>query len=172
MKRRIYLFRHGKSSWDEPKREDRERDLTARGRAAAEKMGGWCAANGVKPGLVLCSTATRARETLARLLPHLQAAGRIEFEDGLYLASAGELMARLRRVDDSVKAVMVVGHNPGLQELGLLLAGDGAAGALPRFNAKFPTAALAELSVELKRWRDLDADAAKLERLIFPRELP
>jgi phosphohistidine phosphatase len=59
-----------------------------------------------------------------------------------------------------------------LQELGLLLASDGAAGALPRLNAKFPTAALAELSVELKRWRDLDADAAKLERLIFPRELP
>ncbi|MGQ0675592.1 MAG: SixA phosphatase family protein, partial [Rhodospirillales bacterium] len=61
MKRRIYLFRHGKSSWNRPGREDRERDLNARGRAAAERMGRWCAANGVVPDLVLCSTATRAR---------------------------------------------------------------------------------------------------------------
>lgn len=172
MKRRIYLFRHGKSSWGDPGREDRDRDLNARGRAASEKMGAWCAANGVNPDTVLCSTATRTRETLARLLPHLKAAARIEFEDGLYLASAAEIMARLRKLDDGVKAVMVIGHNPGLQELGLLLAEDGAPGTLAKLNVKFPTAGLAELSVEIKRWRDLDADAARLERLILPRELP
>ncbi len=172
MKRRIYLFRHGKSSWSDPGLKDRDRDLNARGRAASEKMGAWCAANGVSPDLVLCSTATRARETLARLLPNLKAAARIEFEDGLYLAPANELLARLRKLDDGVKAVMIVGHNPGLQELGLLLAEDGAPGTLAKLNAKFPTAALAELTADLKRWRDLDADAAELERLILPRELP
>ena len=172
MKRRIYLFRHGKSSWSDPGLEDRDRDLNARGRAASEKMGKWCAAYGVAPDMVLCSTATRTRETLARLLPHLKATARIEFEDGLYLASAAEIMARLRRLEDEVKAVMVVGHNPGLQELGLLLADDGAAGTLAKLNAKFPTAALADLSADLKRWRDLDADTARLERLILPRELP
>lgn len=171
MKRRIYLFRHGKSGWGDPGRQDRERDLNARGRAASEKMAAWCAANAVAPDLVLCSTATRARETLARLLPRLKAA-RIEFEDGLYLASAGELMARLRKLDDGVMAVMVVGHNPGLQDLARLLARGGDARAMARIKAKFPTAALAELSAEAKRWRNLDAGAATLERLILPRELP
>lgn len=172
MKRRIYLFRHGKSSWNDRGREDRDRDLNARGRAASEKMAAWCAANGISPDLVLCSTATRARETLARLLPHLKGAARIEFEDGLYLASAAEILARLRRLEDGVKAAMVVGHNPGLQELALLLAEDGAPGTLAKLTAKFPTAALAELSADLKRWRDLDADTAMLERLILPRDLP
>ena len=171
MKRRIYLFRHGKSGWDDPGLKDRERALTARGRAASEKMAAWCAANAVRPDLVLCSTATRARETLARLLPHLKAA-RIEFEDGLYLAAPAALLARLNRLDDGVGAVMVVGHNPGLQDLALLLARGGDAQALARIKAKFPTTALAELSVEAKRWRDLAAGAAKLERLILPRELP
>lgn len=172
MKRRIYLVRHGKSSWAAPGREDRERDLNGRGRAAADAMAAWCAANGVSPDLVLCSGARRARETLARLLPHLKSAARIEVEEGLYLAEAPELLARLRRLDDAVKAVMVVGHNPGLHDLARLLAGGGDPGALARLNAKFPTAALAEFSADLRRWRDLDADKARLERLILPRELP
>ena len=77
MKRRIYLFRHGKSSWGGSAREDKDRDLNPRGRKAAEKMGEWCAENGVAPDLVLCSTATRTRETLARLLPRLKSAARI-----------------------------------------------------------------------------------------------
>ncbi|MGQ0676142.1 MAG: SixA phosphatase family protein, partial [Rhodospirillales bacterium] len=111
------------------------------------------------------------RETLARLLPHLRAV-RIEFEDGLYLAEASEIMARLRRLEDGVKAAMVIGHNPGLHELAQLLAGGGDGSALARLKSKLPTAALAELSVDLRRWRDLDAGAARLERLILPRELP
>lgn len=171
MKRRIYLLRHGKSSWNDPAREDRERELNPRGSKAAERMGQWCAANGVKPDLALCSTAARARETLARLLLSLKI-GRIEFEDGLYMAGAAALLARLRKLDDGVKAVMVVGHNPGMQEFACLLAGGGEPKDLARLNARLPTAALAELSADLKGWRELNADKARLERFILPRELP
>ena len=172
MKRRIYLFRHGKSSWDDRAREDRGRDLSARGRKASEKMGEWCAANAVVPDLVLCSTATRARETLARLLPHLKSAARIEFEDALYLAEADALLGRLRRLNGAASGVMVVGHNPGPHKLAATLAGSGEPADLARLNAKFPTAALAELSADLKSWRDLDRGKCRLERFILPRELP
>ncbi len=172
MKRRIYLFRHGKSSWGGSAREDKDRDLNPRGRKAAEKMGEWCAENGVAPDLVLCSTATRTRETLARLLPRLKSAARIEFEDALYLADAHELTARLRRLGGATRAVMVIGHNPGLHELACLLAGDGEAEDLARLNGKFPTAALAELSAELKTWRELAPHRCILDRFVLPRELP
>jgi phosphohistidine phosphatase len=172
MKRRIYLLRHGKSSWSDPGQADRDRPLNARGRAAAERMGAWCADNAAAPELILCSGAARARETLGLLLPHLKSAARIEVEDGLYLAAAPELLARLRRVEDGVKSAMLIGHNPGLHELARLLAGGGEAKALARLEAKFPTAALAEFSFDLKAWRGLDAGRARLERLILPRELP
>ncbi|MCK6453942.1 MAG: histidine phosphatase family protein [Alphaproteobacteria bacterium] len=170
MKRRIYLFRHAKSGRDDPTLPDRERDLNGRGREASERMGAWCAENGIAPELVLCSTARRARETLARLLPHLHT-GRVEFEDALYLASAAELLRRLRRIDDCVASVMMVGHNPGLHELAVLLAADGEAGPVKQLSAKFPTAAMAEITVELDRWRDLDAERGRLARFVLPREL-
>jgi phosphohistidine phosphatase len=172
MKRRIYLLRHGKSSWSDPGRADRDRPLNARGRAAAERIGAWCAEAGVAPELVLCSAAARARETLALLLPHLKTPARIEVEDGLYLAAASELLARLRRVDAGIGSAMLIGHNPGLHELARLLAGGGEAKALAKLETKFPTAALAELSFELKDWRALDAGKARLERLVLPRALP
>jgi len=171
MNRRIYLVRHGKSGRDDPALADRERDLTARGRMASERMGRYCAENGIAPELVLCSSARRTRETLALLLPFLHA-GRMEFEDALYLAGASELLRRLRRIDDRTGSVMLIGHNPGLHELAVLLAADGEPAMLKQLSGKFPTAALAEIVVELDRWRDLDADEGRLARFVIPRELP
>lgn len=172
MERRLYLLRHAKSSWDDAARDDHDRDLTGRGRQAAERMGLLCATDGIAPALVVCSTARRARETLARLVPHLAGTGRIEFEEGLYLAGAAELLRRVRRIEDAVASAMLIGHNPGLQELAVLLCASGDQAALAKMRSKFPTAALAEIVLPIARWRDADADCGRLVRFVVPRDLP
>jgi len=169
--RRIYLLRHAKSAWDDAAKDDHDRDLAPRGRQAAERMAAYCRAEGIAPALVLCSTARRTRETLARLVPHLSGAARIEFEEGLYLAAAEELLRRLRRVEDSLRSVMLIGHNPGMHELVLQLVGGGDAAALQRLRGKFPTGALAEIAFAAERWRDIDTDRGRLLRFVVPREL-
>jgi phosphohistidine phosphatase len=171
MGRRLYLLRHAKSSWGDAARDDHDRDLSPRGRQAADRMGAYCGAERIAPALVLCSTARRTRETLARLVPHLTGAGRIEVEQGLYLASSTELLRRLRRIDDSARAVMLIGHNPGLQELAVNLCGGGDAAALARLRAKYPTGAMAEIVLSIDHWRDADIDKGALARFVAPRDL-
>jgi phosphohistidine phosphatase len=172
MERRVYLLRHAKSSTDDAVRDDHDRDLAPRGREAAERMGAYCGAQGIAPALVLCSTARRARETLARVMPHLKGTERIEFAEGLYLAGATEMLRRLRRLEDSVHSVMLIGHNPGMHEFALLLCGGGDTAALARLRGKYPTAALAEIVLTVDRWRDTDADQGRLARFVVPRDLP
>lgn len=172
MERRIYLLRHAKSSSDDAARDDHDRDLAPRGRQAAERMGVYCAAEGIAPALVLCSTARRTRETLARLVPHLKGTERIELEDGLYLAGATDLLRRLRRLEDPVRSVMLIGHNPGMHQFALLLCGGGDAAALARLRAKYPTGGLAEIALTVDRWRDADTGQGRLARFVVPRELP
>ncbi len=111
---RLWLLRHAKSSWDDPTLDDHDRPLSQRGRRACASLRRHCAASAVLPEVVLCSTATRARETLAALGGVL-GDPEILLEDGLYLASAHGLLTRLRALD--AESALLVGHNPGLQEL-------------------------------------------------------
>ena len=94
---------------------------------------------GISPKVVLCSTATRARETLEALAPALAAGVQVCLEDDLYAAGVEELLIRLHRLPDSETAVLLVGHNPGLQDLVLELCGDGDPDELDRLREKFPT---------------------------------
>jgi phosphohistidine phosphatase len=140
--RDLFLLRHAKSSWDDPLLDDFDRGLTNRGRKAARLISKWFSENGIQPDLVLCSDAVRARETLDLIQSAFGPGTTIKLEKPLYLASAGELLDRLRRIDDRVPSVLVIGHNPGLQELAMLL--------VPRherrpIEEKFPTAAIAWL---------------------------
>ena len=166
--KRVYVLRHAKSSWDDPSRPDHDRPLAGRGRRAAKAMRRHLRDADVDPQLVLCSTARRARETLERVE---DAFGdrTTRVEEGLYMAGADDLLARLRRVDDRCDTVLLIGHNPGLQELVLLLAAEG--GERDRVAAKFPTAALATLAVDVPRWRDLAPGGARLEAFVRPRDL-
>ena len=120
----------------------------------------------VEPALVLCSTALRARQTLAALA----LAGEVCYEDVLYGAGAASLMARLHAVADDVGSVMVVAHNPGLHDLAVACAGEGKAGALARLRDKLPTGALVKLSFP-GLWASLVPGGAVLDALVFPREL-
>ena len=118
----------------------------------------------IAPDLVLCSTALRTRQTLAALLPVLPGDVEVRLEDDLYGASLDGLLARLREVDDSVGAVLVIGHNPTLHALALALTGRG--DALDRF----PTGALATVALT-GPWAELGEGTGELEGFVVPREL-
>lgn len=118
--------------------------------------------------LVLCSPSRRTRQTLEELRDVLSGAEVCE-EDGLYLASAGRLLRRLRQVADSVSSVLLVGHNPGAQELVLLLSADGR--LRDRVEARFPAGALATLRFEITVWGSLEAAEGQLAAYVTPREL-
>jgi phosphohistidine phosphatase len=162
----LYLLRHAKSSWDEPGLRDRERPLAPRGRRDAKRIAKHLVEHGVEPELVLCSDAKRTRETLELLRRALESAT-VEIEDGLYGASADELLGRIRLVPDSVASVLLIGHNPGIQDLALTIGSGGK--ELERLEAKFPTAALATFS--LQEWSRLSRASAVLEAFVVPKQL-
>ena len=160
--KRLLLLRHAKSSWDDPALADHDRPLAARGRRAAKLIGAHLRRERIPISLVLCSSARRARETLDLVA----SPGEIQIERGLYGASADQLLERLRRVPDEVDAVMLIGHNPAIQDLGVRLAGGGSELA----ERKFPTGALATLTFA-GPWRALQPSHAGLAAFVKPREL-
>jgi phosphohistidine phosphatase len=158
----LLLLRHAKSSWDDPTLDDHDRPLAPRGRKAAGLIAAYLRDNHVDVSLVLCSTAQRARETLELVQPP----GQVLIERELYGASADGLLARLRRVLDDQRTVMLIGHNPAIEDLAVGLAGSGA----ELIGDKFPTGALATLSFN-GRWRDLAPGGVELKSFVRPREL-
>ena len=164
--RTLYLLRHAKSSWDDPELPDRERPLAPRGRRDAKRIAKHLRRLKIEPELVLCSAAVRAQETLDLLRPKLARAS-VRVEEQLYGASSETLLARIRSVPGEVGSVLLIGHNPGLQDLALVLASSGA--ELERLEAKFPTAALAMLAIA--RWSNLNPGDAELVAYVVPRQL-
>ncbi|MGO4123679.1 histidine phosphatase family protein [Inquilinus sp. YAF38] len=150
----LILLRHAKSDWADPALADHDRPLAERGRDAAPKMGAWLKTHGPKPDLVLCSTATRARQTLALALEALGAAPETRFDRGLYLAGGAGVLARLRQAPDEAATVLLVGHNPDLEQLARRLATTGDKAALARLAEKYPTAGLAVIELPVERWAE------------------
>jgi len=164
----VHLLRHAKSSWDDDGLADHERPLAPRGIRAATRMEEHLREEEVRPDLVLCSTAVRARQTLELVRPAL-AGATVEIEPALYAASADAILDRLRRIAESVQSVMVVAHNPGLQDLAVHLAAGGA--RLDELIGKYPTCALATLVFPNDSWSSIDAGDAELAGYTVPREL-
>jgi phosphohistidine phosphatase len=158
----LLLLRHAKSSWDDPALADHDRPLAPRGRKAAKRIGRHLREQQTTVDLVVCSSARRARETLELVAP----GGRVEIDPALYGASADGLLERLRHAPDEDTTVMLVGHNPAIQDL--LVAVVDRPGGLA--NEKFPTGALATLAVG-GSWRGLAPGQARLAALVTPREL-
>jgi phosphohistidine phosphatase len=165
----LWLLRHAKSSWDEPGLEDRDRPLAARGELAADQMRAYFLAEDLRPALVLCSSALRTRQTLARVLPALGSDLEVRIESSLYTFEAGALLGRLQMVPDGIDPVMLVGHNPAMQELAVMLAARG--DRLDQLAQKFPTGALAEIEFSTSSWREIGASKGTLTRFVVPREL-
>jgi phosphohistidine phosphatase len=166
--KRLYLLRHAKSSWDDPTLADHDRPLAPRGRRAAKVMAEHLRREGIAPELVLCSPSRRTRQTLKRLAPGLGKNADVLIEPELYAASAAALLEVLHEVSDELESVMLIGHNPGIQDLALSLAGTGS--EIPRLRGKFPTAALATLELS-GTWRELAPGSAELVSFVKPKEL-
>jgi phosphohistidine phosphatase len=167
--KRLWLLRHAKSSWDDPALPDEDRPLAPRGRHAAAVMAAHLAAERVQPDLVLCSSGLRARQTLAAVLPSLGGSLVVRIEPELYTFDAPALLGRLRRVDDGVASLMLVGHNPALQELALALASLGS--DRPRLAEKLPTGALVTIVLPEDSWAEIGDGGAEVAALVTPRDL-
>jgi phosphohistidine phosphatase len=161
------VLRHAKSSWDDPTLGDFDRPLAPRGTKTASRMARWIQESDVRPELVLCSSAARARETLDRVQDAL-GSPRIVIADSLYAASGDSLADRLRRLSDGLGEVLLVGHNPGLADLCLLLGRPSLGREL--IAEKLPTGALVTLETDTP-WAELAPECATIVRLILPREL-
>ena len=166
---RLYLLRHGKSSWDDPALADHDRPLAPRGRRAAKLIRNHLREAGIRPELVLCSTATRARETLERVGPGLGDDTEVRIDAVLYTFSATDLLKELRTVRADRASALVIGHNPALQELALHVARGGT--HLEALARKYPTAALATLELSCE-WAELGPRTASLVSLVRPQDLP
>jgi phosphohistidine phosphatase len=166
----LFVLRHAKSSWNNASMADHDRPLNARGRRAAELLAAHIGALDPPPALVLASTARRVRETIDPLLARLPAGAEVLIEDDLYGAAAPDVVVRLRRVPDATPSVLVVAHNPGLEDL---VRGVGTAGdpeLIERVRAKFPTGAFATLTFD-GRWKDFGSGAARLTGFVVPGDL-
>ncbi|MEZ5932730.1 MAG: histidine phosphatase family protein [Alphaproteobacteria bacterium] len=173
--RRLLLLRHAKSSWDQDDLDDMSRPLAPRGRRAAPVIGRYMSGRDLLPDLVLCSTAERARQTLELVTAEWEreagAAPKVTMRVSLYLASAGELFASVQRLDDDVESVMIVGHNPGLATFAGNLVTNGDPLGMRAMAAKFPTAALAVVDLDLRSWNEVAPGCGYLSSFVRPKDL-
>jgi phosphohistidine phosphatase len=166
--KRLHLLRHAKSSWDDPTLADRDRPLAPRGRKAARRLARWAETHELRPSLVVCSPALRATQTLDGILPSLGSPD-VVVDEALYHASAEQLLARVQALPADTDDAVLIGHNPGLLELCLLLARPGE--ERERVAENLPTGALATLELDVDAWSDARPGSADLTGLVVPREL-
>ncbi|TKT81380.1 histidine phosphatase family protein [Aquamicrobium sp. LC103] len=167
----LLLLRHAKSSWDDPALDDFDRPLARRGRAAAPLMGRLLAERAWVPDLALVSPALRTRQTWRLVAPELAEPVDAAFADGLYEASAEQILGEIRKQAAKIGTLLVLGHNPGLEELARRLCGPSSdREALAWLTAKFPTAALARFEFD-RGWSNLGFGVGKLTDFVRPRDL-
>ena len=169
--KQLLLLRHAKSSWDDPALADFDRPLAPRGLKAAPLMGRELARRDWLPDLALVSPALRTRETWRLVSAELPARVPVEFAEGLFEATAGDILAEVQQAMASVGCLLVLGHNPGLEDLARRLAGPRSdAGARRKLEEKFPTGALARFVVD-DGWADLAFGTARRMHCIRPKDL-
>lgn len=157
----LFLFRHAKSDWDANFSSDHKRPLALRGINAAKTMGHLLAKSNKLPDLVICSTATRARQTLDLAEKHGNWRCESHYSDALYECHSGEVIEFIQQTNDSVNSIMLVGHEPTWSGLTSLLIGGG--------NIRFPTAAIARIDFYFDSWRNIKAASGELRWLLQPR---
>ncbi|MCF6525730.1 histidine phosphatase family protein [Streptomyces sp. JJ36] len=166
--RSIVLLRHAKADW--PDVADHDRPLADRGRKDAPLVGEWLTDHGIAPELTLCSTAARTRETWKLLAPKLPRRPKTVYEDRLYEASPGEIIALLNEVPDEVGELLVVGHNPGMQAVADLLSGEAEdTDAAARLARGFPTSAVAVVRFT-GSWKSVEPGTGSLTRYWAPHD--
>ncbi|MGW3144412.1 MULTISPECIES: SixA phosphatase family protein [Streptomyces] len=166
--RRLVVLRHAKSAWPEGV-PDHQRPLAPRGRRDAPAAGRALVESDCLPDLALCSTAVRARQTWELASGQWGTPPPVRHDRRLYAADAEDLLDVVREVPPEVETLLLVGHNPGLEDLVLDLAGDALDDALDQVRTKFPTSAIAVLAWHGTGWEALGPGTALLTSVIVPR---
>ena len=166
----LTLLRHAKSGWDDQVQRDFDRPLNPKGRRAAQTVGRHLRREGIAFDHVIASPALRVQQTLDEVAGGFGRTLAPAWDKRVYLASAATLLEVARELPDAAATALLVGHNPGLEDLVLLLTPDGA-GLRDAVEEKYPTASVAELSFAVDRWADLAEGGATLTRFTRPRDL-
>ena len=169
--RRLLLLRHAKAERSRPGERDHDRRLDERGRGDAPVIGAYLARHGYAPDRVIVSPAARTRETWELVGPALPRRTPVDFEPRVYEASPQTLLAVVRETDPGVQTLLLVGHNPGLQDLATRLVATGDIETRQRLAEAFPTSGLAIIDFALDGWRRLHPQAGRLEHFVTPRSI-
>jgi phosphohistidine phosphatase len=167
----LILMRHAKSSWADPGAGDHDRSLNKRGRAAAPVMALWLQEHGLRPDVVLCSSARRTRETAALMREAVPSLPEPEVSDALYHASPRALRAHLTRLPADCGCALLIAHEPGLGLFLRMLGGDDAPSGLLHAYGHYPTSAMAILKADIADWARLAPDTTEFTDFVMPREL-
>jgi len=167
----LTLLRHAKSGWDDPVSRDFDRPLNAKGKRAAETVGRTMRSLDLAFDHVVASPAVRVEQTIDGVESGYGRALSPAYDRRVYLASAGSLLDVVRETADDHATLLLIGHNPGLEDLVLLLAPDEPGGLRGDVEEKYPTATLAGLTFAVDAWGDIVEGAGTLTRLIRPRDL-
>ena len=150
---------------------DHARPLALRGLQDSPRLAAFMVAQGVLPDLALVSDARRTRETFDVLAAHLIEKPSMRLEQRIYEASFGALLTLVQAVPESVRTLLLIGHNPGMAELALRLTGYGDRYAASRMRAKFPTCGLAILDFDMATWADIAPGLGRLDCFMIPADL-
>jgi phosphohistidine phosphatase len=168
---RLMLLRHAKTEKAEAGMSDHARRLTARGKSDAPVIGAYMARHALIPDLALVSTAERARQTWERVADELSTPPRVVYEDRVYNAGAEGIIALVKKTAATVRALLVVGHNPGLHDAARRLIASGDVESRERLNEGLPTSGLVVIDFAGKDWRKVHPQGGRLERFVSPRSL-
>jgi phosphohistidine phosphatase len=167
----LTLLRHAKSSWSSGAQSDFDRPLSKRGRKGARTIGAALKDKGLAFDAVIASPAARVVETIEALAEGYGKPIEPSFDKRVYLGSVATLLAIVREADDAAGRLLLIGHNPGLEGLAMMLTRDDGDGLRKELAIKYPTATVAEIALPIDHWRDAAAGKGELARFIRPRDL-
>lgn len=178
MTKNLYLLRHAKSDWSNPRLSDHQRSLNGRGQKAAPKMAEvfieYLIENDRRPDVILCSTAVRAVSTLQPLLEKLGDAGmqpELQMHDDLYMASSGRIMQKVQELEDDKQSCLIVAHNPGMEMFAYEVSANRDSAIYKKMREKYVTAGLAFFEGDWDSWAECGARSLTLMNYLKPREL-
>jgi phosphohistidine phosphatase len=169
--KKLILLRHAKSGWDDPVPRDFDRPLNGKGLRAARAIGRFARDAGIAFDAVLASPAVRVTETIGEFADGYGRIPQPSYDRRIYLASAQTLLEVIQEIDDRSRTVMMVGHNPGLEDLVFLLVPEGEDEAREQVEEKYPTASIAEISLDIEHWANAEIGSGTLDRFTRPRDL-
>jgi phosphohistidine phosphatase len=165
----LLLLRHAKSSWKDPALDDHERPLSKRGRATAKMIGAYLRREKIRPDVVICSSAVRARETLAPISKEIKPP-KVVLEKDIYEVPQRKLWKHISTLPENADCVLLIGHNPALHDLALALADAASRARLPPIDGKFPTGAMATFHLD-GTWKELRPNTATLAAFTTPKDI-